>query len=157
MGRLTAAIKNFDGLQIQSFLKNGYEHILIDGHEFRLETEDLEISAEAKDGFVTLADRHMIVALNTELSEDLKEEGFAREFVNRVQNLRKEAGFDVTDHVIIQIEDIKEENGNALLRQKPYICNETLADDIRIGMVDAEFKKEVSIDQQTLMIGLIRK
>jgi len=154
MGRLSAAIKNFDASQIQSFLTNGYEHILIDGHEFRLEPEDVEIVAQAKDGYVAQSDRSMTVALNIYLDEALLEEGFAREFVNRVQNFRKEAGFEVTDHIIVQVQNLGEKEAGALLAQKAYICNETLADDITIGSADAEFLQETKIEKHSLLIGL---
>jgi isoleucyl-tRNA synthetase len=157
MGRLSAAIKNFDANQIQSFMQNGYEHILIDGHEFRLEPEDIEISAEAKEGFVAQSDRAMTVALNIQMSDELLKEGFAREFVNRVQNFRKEAGFEVTDHIVIQVEDLAQKEEDALLSQKAYICNETLADDLQFGTISAENFKETKIDKLVLKIGLLKK
>lgn len=156
MGRISEAIKNFNQAQIQSFLQNGYEHISIDGHEFRLEPEDIDISTLAKEGFVAQSDRSMTVALNTQISQELQEEGFAREFINRVQNFRKDAGFEVTDHIIIQIQDLEKKEVDALNRQKVYICNETLADDLQFNIFDAELKEEIKIDSFTFIIGLMK-
>ena len=156
MGRIAAAVKNFDAAQIQSFQENGYEHILIDGHEFRLEPEDVEITAHAKEGYTAQSDRAITVALNTQLSEELLEEGFAREFVNRVQNFRKEAGFEVTDHILIQVQDMEKKETDALKRQKAYICNETLADEIQFNEISTDFKKETKIERQTFLIGLAK-
>ncbi len=154
MGRIASAVKNFNAAQIQSFLQNGYEHILIDGHEFRLEAEDIEITSHAKEGFSAQSDRSFTVALNTQLDDALLEEGFAREFVNRIQNFRKEAGFEVTDHIRIQVQDMEEKETDALKRQKTYICNETLADEIQFCEIDSVFKKETNIEKQTFLIGL---
>jgi isoleucyl-tRNA synthetase len=154
MGRLAEAIKNFDSEQIRSFLENGYEHVLIDGHEFRLEREDAEILSQAKEHYVSVSDRHITVALNTELNEELLEEGFAREFVNRVQNMRKEAGFDVTDRIAIQVEGLAESAAKAVLHQKDYIGTETLADAIEFTHPTDGFKKEIKIDDKQFIIGL---
>lgn len=157
MGRLAETIKNFELEQIQAFMKNGFEHVSIDGHEFRLETDDLEITSESREGFVAHSDRDFTLALNIQLSPSLLEEGFAREFVNRIQNLRKEAGFEVTNHIVIEIMNPDIDSAQALQNQKSYIANETLANDIRIGQVTAEFKKEVMIDEKTFLIGLVKK
>jgi len=157
MGRLAEAIKNFNQNQINSFLTNGYEHVLIDGHEFRLEAEDVEILSEAKENYLAQSDREITVALNTRLTKALMQEGYAREFVNRVQNLRKEAGFDVTDHIIIELDCVNNELTVALEKQKEYICNETLADDIRAGVISAPFQKETKINRFIFNIGLLKK
>ena len=154
MGRLSQMIKNFDQEQIRSFLENGYEHVAIDGHEFRLESEDVEIVPQAKEGYVATSDRMITVALNTTLTNELREEGFAREFVNRIQNLRKEAGFDVTDRIIIRVEGLDETPSRAVTRQKEYICRETLADDIEFTHITDGFQKEVKIDKNTFKVGL---
>jgi isoleucyl-tRNA synthetase len=157
MSRLSDTIKNFDLTQIQSFLNNGFEHVLIDGHEFRLEQDDIEIIPEAKEGFTAQSDSDITIALNIQLTDELIQEGFAREFVNRVQNLRKEAGFVVTNHIIIEVQDISAELIKGLQNKKSYICNETLADDIIINELSADFKSEVKIDKNKFLIGLVKK
>ncbi len=156
MGRLNEAIKNFDLMQIQSFLKNGFEHVLIDGHEFRLESNDVEINSEAKEGFVAVTERDFTLALNIRLDETLIQEGLARELVNRIQNLRKEAEFDVTDHIKVEIGSDDKKLIQAINEQKSYICSETLADEILITeSITAGFQSEVQIEKTKLNIGLI--
>ena len=157
MGRLADTIKHFDSEQIRSFLENGFEHILIDGHEFRLEPEDVEIVAEAKEGFVAVSDRNMTVALNTVLTDELLQEGFAREFVNRVQNFRKEAGLEVTDHILIGVEGLDETGKQAIELQNAYISNETLADEIRFELTGTDFIGETEINGQSLRVGLSKR
>ena len=157
MGRLADAIKHFDSEQIRSFLENGFEHILIDGHEFRLEPEDVEIVAEAKEGFVAVSDRNMTVALNTVLTDELLQEGFAREFVNRVQNFRKEAGLEVTDHILIGVEGLDKTGKQAIELQNAYISNETLADEIRFELTGTDFIGETEINGQSLRVGLSKR
>jgi len=157
MGRLSDAIRNFQREQIQAYLQNGFEHVSIDGHEFRLESGDVEISSESREGFVAFSDRNFTLALNTRLTPELLDEGFSREFVNRIQNLRKDAGFEVVNHIIIEINEADPEIIRVLGSQNSYIRNETLADEIRFGSNEAEFCKEIFIDEKKLQIGLIRK
>ncbi len=156
MGRLTAAIKAFDIKQIQSFQKNGFEHISIDGHEFRLDKEDVIINADSKEGFISYSDNNLILALNTTLTEDLISEGLAREFVNRIQNCRKEAGFEVTDRIIIQFQGLSERLKKAVMDEKNYIANETLADKISIEDISAKFNQDITIEDENIRIGLIK-
>jgi len=156
MGRLADAIKNFNVDQIQSFMENGYEHVLIDGHEFKLEIEDIEILSESKEGYVAFSDRNISLALNIQLSEKLIQEGLARELVNRIQNLRKEAGFSVTDRITIQLQDASENLINAVNSEKEYICTETLSDGISINELNATFVKKVEMNNESLTVGLLR-
>ena len=156
MGRLAAAIKEFDIKQIQSFQKNGYENISIDGHEFRLDKEDIIINADSKEGFIAHSDNNLVLALNTALTDELISEGLAREFVNRIQNLRKEAGFEVTDRIIIQLQGLNEILKKAVTDEKEYIANETLADKISIENISAQYNQEVTIEEENIRIGLIK-
>ena len=99
----------------------------IEGVIVRLELEDFEISAKDIPGLLVASDGELTVALDITITEELHAEGIAREFVNRVQALRKEKDFDVTDRIIVQyssndfIEDALEKN-------RTYICAEVLAD-----------------------------
>ena len=99
----------------------------IEGVLVRLELEDFEISAKDIPGLLVASDGELTVALDITITEELHAEGIAREFVNRVQALRKEKDFDVTDRIIVQyssndfIEDALEKN-------RTYICAEVLAD-----------------------------
>ncbi len=156
MGKLAAAVKEFSIEQIKSLQENGYENISVDGHEFKLEKEDVLIDAKAKEGFAAYSDNNLTLALNTVLSEELSAEGLAREFVNRIQNLRKEAGFEVTDRIYIQLDGLADKMEKAVNMEKDYIANETLADKISIEDVSADFKRDVIIEDKEITIGLIK-
>ena len=156
MGKLAAAIKEFDVKQIQAFQKDGYANISIDGHEFKLEKEDVLIEADSKEGFAAYSDNNLVLALNTVLNDELQAEGLAREFVNRIQNLRKEAGFEVTDRIIIQLEGLDDKMKKAVKAENDYIANETLADKISIEGISADFNREVTIEDKKITIGLVK-
>ncbi|HEX3008965.1 MAG TPA: DUF5915 domain-containing protein, partial [Bacteroidales bacterium] len=108
--------------------------LLVDGVEVLIGTEDVEITSEDIPGWLVASDGKLTVALDISLTEELVEEGLAREFINRIQNLRKESGFDVTDKITIKI--LKHEAvSSALENYKSYIAAQTLANEIEL--VDA--------------------
>ncbi|KAA3617237.1 MAG: isoleucine--tRNA ligase [Calditrichaeota bacterium] len=156
MGKLSAIIKGFSPSDVGDYMKKGELSVFIDGHEFLLQENDVEIIAQPKEGFVAQKDKSLIIALNTELSEELLTEGFAREFVNRIQNLRKEAGFEVIDHIIIEVEKTDDDILEKLNNQKEYICNETLADELKFDKLTSPLKQEIVIDDITMKIGLFK-
>ncbi len=156
MGPLSGVIKNFTGEQIRELEKNGFINVNVENREIKLEKEDVIVTSEAKGNFAVSSDEYLTIALDLELTDSLLEEGFAREFVNRVQNLRKEAGFEVTDHIIIQVQGLPAEKVNALRNRDEYIRNETLADAIEFDTMNAPFKKEVKIDDLKFTIGLVK-
>jgi isoleucyl-tRNA synthetase len=91
--------------------------------------EDIEILSEEIKGWSVATENGITVALDTELTQELINEGISREFVNRIQNLRKDSGFEVTDRISIKyyvVENFK----YAIESEKDYICNETLATEI---------------------------
>jgi len=128
----------------------------VENREIKLEKEDIIITSEAKGEFAVYADEYLTIALDLRLTTELLEEGFAREFVNRVQNLRKEAGFEVTDHIAIQVQGLPSEKVKALQNRDEYIRNETLADSIEFDKMNAPFQKEVKIDDLQFTIGLVK-
>lgn len=91
--------------------------------------DDIEILSEEIKGWSVASESGITVALDTELTQELINEGISREFVNRIQNLRKESGFEVTDRIVISyscVENLKD----TIEAEKVYICNETLANEI---------------------------
>jgi isoleucyl-tRNA synthetase len=88
--------------------------------------EDVDIHHEDIKGWVVETDNELTVALDTELTDELLAEGFAREFVNRVQNMRKDAGFEVTDRIKIYYNG-EDQLKNVLTAQGEYVKRETLA------------------------------
>jgi isoleucyl-tRNA synthetase len=92
-----------------------------------LSASDLLISTEDIEGWAVASEGGITVALDIHMTEELQKEGIARDFVNRVQNFRKDNGFDVTDKIKITVEKKDELINSALLANKEYICVETQA------------------------------
>ncbi len=127
MKKLAGIISGFGQEEINSLEKSGLLSVSIDGQEIQLKPEDVEIITKDIPGWSVATMDNLTVALDITLTPDLKEEGLARELVNRIQNIRKDKGFDVTDRINLQI---KRENTtySAFIKFKDYICTETLAD-----------------------------
>jgi isoleucyl-tRNA synthetase len=109
----------------------------IEGAEINLDLGDFEINAQDIPGWLVASESGLTVALDITISESLKSEGIAREIVNRVQNLRKDSGLDVTDRILLSIETSDFVQA-ATLANKEYICAEVLANDIEFTSVSAE-------------------
>ncbi len=97
-----------------------------DGSELEIGADDLMIQRKEKEGMTVANEGDITIALDTKLSRELEEEGFAREFVSRVQNLRKEMDFEVSDRIIVKY-SLESDFKSALTNFKDYICNEVLA------------------------------
>ena len=109
----------------------------IEEAEINLDLADFEINAQDIPGWLVASESGLTVALDITISENLKSEGVAREIVNRVQNLRKDSGLDVTDRITLSIET-SDFVQIATLANKEYICAEVLANDIEFSTVSAE-------------------
>ena len=115
--------------------KTGSATISIDGTDYPLTPEDLIVTTEDLPGWKTASEEGLTVALDVNLTPALIAEGIARDLVNRIQNLRKDAGFQVTDRINIAVED-QETIRQAVVDYGDYICAETLADrlDLKTGV-----------------------
>ncbi len=126
MKQIAAAFARFSQEDIRNFEKNNGANLQIDGQELILELNDAEIITEDIPGWMVSTQDQLTVALDITITPELANEGLARELVNRVQNLRKEIGLEVTDKIILKLES----NTNileAVEQFKDYICSETLA------------------------------
>jgi len=133
MKQVAAAITAFSQEQIYDFEKNRTSSITVDGTEISLELSDVEIITEDIPGWVVSVADNVTVALDITLNEKLIEEGIAREFVNRIQNMRKDLNFEVTDKISVEAE--KHINlVTAVENNYSYICSEILA--VSIHFVD---------------------
>lgn len=120
-------IKNFTKEQI-AIVEIGESVVLnIEGEDLTVTKDDVEIISSEITGWVVEAEAGITVAIDTELNDNLIEEGLAREFVNRIQNMRKDAGFDVTDKIIINFTG-SEKLVKAINNFNQYISTETLAE-----------------------------
>jgi isoleucyl-tRNA synthetase len=131
MKAISAKVNQFTQEQINKLEKDGKIDIEIEGNTITLTKDDVEISTQDIPGWMVLTENGITVALDITITEKLKEEGIARELINRIQNLRKESGLDVTDKIILKIQQHEAIN-KAILNNKDYICSETLATDINL-------------------------
>lgn len=127
MKGVASAISAFTNEEINDLERLGKRTLNIDGTEIEIGVEDVEISTNDIPGFVVQCIGNVTVALDITITESLKEEGIAREVINRIQNIRKDTGFEVTDRIFVQIES-REEIVSAIKSNLEYICSETLAD-----------------------------
>lgn len=102
----------------------------IEGSDVSLDLNDFEIVAQDIPGWLVSSEDGITVALDSTITEELKQEGIARELINRVQNLRKDSGLEVTDKIVLKI-DTSETIRKAVTANKTYVCNEVLAIDIQ--------------------------
>ncbi len=116
---------------ISGIEKSGGYVVNINGTEINLETEDVEIIPVDIPGWKVANSGALTVALDVKLSDELKNEGLAREVVNRIQNLRKDRGFEVTDRILVKIQR-NSELDNAIQNNLSYICSETLTSDLQL-------------------------
>jgi len=101
----------------------------LNGEEISLDLADFEITAQDVPGWLVSSEGSLTVALDVTITDELKSEGIARELVNRVQNLRKDSGLDVTDRIVLKV-DTNDSVKEAILSNKDYVCNEVLANDV---------------------------
>ncbi|RZJ35133.1 MAG: isoleucine--tRNA ligase [Flavobacterium sp.] len=130
MSLISRAIQDLDALQINQFDKQGELEIVISGKSIILSLEDVEITSEDIPGWLVAKAGGITVALDITVTEELKMEGIARELVNRIQNLRKDSGLEVTDKigVVLQKDELLEESVAA---NEDYIKSETLTGSLR--------------------------
>ncbi len=118
-------------LIISDIEKMGVFKMNVEGDEIVLEGEDVEIIPVDIPGWKVANSGNITVALDVTLNLELKNEGLARELVNRIQNLRKDSGLDVTDKILVKIQQ-NEQLDNAIKNNLSYICNETLTGDLQL-------------------------
>ena len=135
MKEVARAVGEMDQEQIQKIEQDGKISLDIENKSIILQLEDVEISSQDIEGWLVASSGALTVALDVTIDEDLRQEGIARELVNRIQNLRKESGLDVTDKIHIRIlkDGLIEK---AVERNKNYIMNETLT-------AELEFKEKM--------------
>ena len=133
MKQIQAYFTNMSQEEIHQFEKNNGTHLNVDGVDVELTLEDALISTQDIPGWAVTSQDDLTVALDMTITDELMQEGLAREIVNRVQNLRKTGGFEVTDRIELLIEKNKKTDA-AVEKFGDYICTETLA---TINKVDA--------------------
>ena len=126
----------------------------VNGVTVELTKDDLLIDTAQKEGYVTQEDNRMTVVLDTNLTEELIEEGFVYEIISKIQTMRKDAGFEVMDHIRVSL------NGNVKLsalaeKNKEAICSKVLADELTEGL-DFSCEKEWNVNGEKIVIAVER-
>jgi len=154
-----AAIRGLSSEALASYRQGERVSIVVGGEEQVLEPGELEVQEEAKGGLVVQGDGHFTAALDPSLDQELKREGLARELVNRIQRLRKEAGLEITDRISLAISGGDEVVGAALAFRN-FIAGETLAREFRVGeggsLDGDEVMREVDLDGVLARIAMSR-
>ncbi|MCR5066380.1 MAG: isoleucine--tRNA ligase [Bacteroidales bacterium] len=155
MKSIAATVTAFSQQQIAQLEADGKIQITVDGQSVELGIADVEITTQDIPGWVVANEGNLTVALDITLTPELVDEGIAREIVNRIQNIRKEA-FDVTDRIAVTLESGEWDNAVNAYRQ--YICSETLAEqfDLMPSITDATSQTIEIIEGKPAKI-LIRK
>lgn len=149
---VAAAIQGLSADEIQILEKDG--QLLLGQTGYTITTEDVEIIAEDVEGWQVANLGRLTVALDVNLTDDLKKEGLSREVINRIQNLRKDKGFEVTDRISVMIEQDPEIQ-EAVSANLSYVSNEILADKVDFGSISAD-GDEIEINDKKLLL-IIKK
>ena len=150
-----AAITAMTGAQIATLEKTGEILLSIDGEELSIALTEVDIAAEDIPGWSVASKGSLTVALDITISPDLQQEGDAREFVNRVQNIRKESGFALTDRIFVTLEHC-DRLKDSIVKYNNYICREILADSI--NWVDhVENATEVDVNDNLLKVSITKQ
>jgi isoleucyl-tRNA synthetase len=129
MKAIAAMVNQMSAEDIANIEKNNGWSGEVNGEEISLDLADFEITAQDVPGWLVSSEGSLTVALDVTITDELKSEGIARELVNRVQNLRKDSGLDVTDRIVLKV-DTNDSVKEAILSNKDYVCNEVLANDV---------------------------
>ena len=150
MGLVSKEIQGLSKEQISQFDKEGSLEIVIAGNTVTLTLEDVEISSQDIEGWLVANANGITVALDITISDELKQEGIARELVNRIQNIRKDSGFEVTDKIKVELkrDGVLE---MAILKNEEYIKSETLTSDL-VFVDEIENGTEIEFDEIKTMI-----
>ncbi|MGC1203720.1 MAG: class I tRNA ligase family protein, partial [Flavobacteriaceae bacterium] len=131
MKAIANAVINFTAQDINKIEQNGNLNVEVNGKNITLERTDVEITSQDIEGWLVANEGTLTVALDVTINDDLRKEGIARELINRIQNLRKDSGFEVTDRIDVTLQ--KDEHiVNAVDANISYIKSETLTNELEI-------------------------
>ena len=153
MKGIAAVMSALEQDQIELLEKQGWLNVDVEGQSVTVESADVDIISEDIPGWLVSNEGNLTVALEVELNDDLRNEGMARELINRVQNMRKEAGFEITDRICVYVSH----NGameKAIDNYSDYIKGQVLADNIEVS--DDNRGTEVEFDDFKLYIDVVK-
>ena len=154
MKAVAAAVSEMSQEAIAELEKNGKYTFQLDGGEAVVEATDVEIFSEDIPGWLVANEGKLTVALEVTVTEELKREGIARELVNRIQNIRKSSGFEITDKINIVLSKNPDTDG-AVNEYNTYICNQVLANSLTLADEVAD-GTELSFDDFSLYVKVTK-
>ena len=153
LGGIRQALTDINGTAAMNELRtNGVLKLDINGNDVELTEEDLLIETAQTEGYVSESDGETSVVLDTNLTPELIEEGFVREIISKIQTMRKEAGFEVMDHIAVY-QDGNERIAELVKANADEIKTEVMADHIHLGQMKG-FVKEWNINGESVMLGV---
>ncbi len=155
MKSVNAAVTDMSQEQITELEKNGTITLQVEGTDALIELADVEIYSEDVPGWTVANEGALTVALDVEVTEELKREGVAREIVKKIQAIRKDSGFDITDRISVTLSSNVLSDA-AVEQFRDYICNQVLADTL---VVDASLAagEEIELDGASIKVTVERK
>ena len=154
MKSVNAAVTEMSQEQISTLEKNGSITLQVEGADALIELADVEIFSEDVPGWTVANEGALTVALDVEVTDELRREGVAREIVKKIQALRKDSGFDITDRIEVTV-SASEASDAAVEQFREYICNQVLADSLVVSTELTE-GEEVELDGCTVKVAVKR-
>ncbi|WP_165023375.1 isoleucine--tRNA ligase [Dysgonomonas sp. ZJ279] len=151
MKQLAVVIQGMDQVAIGAFEKAGNYTLDVEGQPATIELSDVEIISEDIPGWLVANEGRLTVALDITITDDLRKEGIARELVNRIQNIRKSSGFDITDRISVKISNL-EQIKDAILEFNDYIASQVLADKVELS--DNVDGQDIDMDEFVLKLSI---
>ncbi|MFQ6009269.1 MAG: DUF5915 domain-containing protein, partial [Candidatus Zixiibacteriota bacterium] len=149
-------VSSLDTDTVREFAKSKKLSFLLEGKQVTLTDEEIDIIKAEREGYAVESDGPITVAIATELTDDLIDEGFAREMVNKIQNMRKSCGFEVTDYITVKVSST-ERLKSAAMKYDQFIRHETLANKIEFtDRVPVDGAREWNINGQKAAIAVAK-
>ena len=155
MKAVAAAVAEMSQEAIAELEKNGSYTLQLDGTDVLVEATDVEIFSEDIPGWLVANEGKLTVALDVTVTEELRREGIARELVNRIQNIRKSSGLEITDKIKITLSK-NQQTDDAVNEYKDYICNQVLGTSLTLTD-EVENGTELNFDDFSLYVSVVRE
>jgi len=153
--QVAGLVKEMSGADIATLEQRGEVTLGSGGQQWTVTQDDVEILREDIEGWLVETDGGLTVALDTTVDDALRAEGFARELVNRIQNMRKDAGFEVTDRIAITYA-AQDPTARRVDAQKQYIMNETLAERCVAGTPEGDYTSTLDVNGEDVTVSIAR-
>jgi isoleucyl-tRNA synthetase len=155
MKAVSTALAGFGQEQIAQLEKDGSYPLLIDNEHLILHIQEVDISSEDIPGWIVANKDLLTVALDVTITKELLSEGNAREFVNRIQKIRKDSGFELTDRIVVKVTEAEQLN-DSLAQFNDYICAEILADGLEV-VSDLPNGTQIEVNDLSLKVFVTKK